>query len=169
MMKVDIQTLIYIFFVIIFLISRILKGRKKTAQRNEPRPQVSQQPVETEEKEDPMFGELFGGLLKELEVKEKQQPAPPPMEQLIIPEPKTKPVEPSSEYKVFEKEGVSAFKTDDDESTFVEGEPAVYKQLGGDLIGPDSILGSTEKEEEGFEFDPREAYLLKTLLDRPYK
>jgi len=146
----DLKPIIYTIIIVIYILSRIFKRAKKKSQKEAP---VLVEP-HTEKKPESLFETIREEIRKQQELEksrqESKQQTPIPKKQVA---------------KVAAKKTVLA-------PAQLEHEPildSIEKEEGVSTISSDKMKESLWKEEEKervFEFDPREAFKMKTLLER---
>lgn len=149
----DLGNIVYIVLLAIFLISRLFRGAKKT-QENQPAPSqpqpVSPTPNQKKEKS------LLETIMEEMErQKELNKPKPEVKQKSYSPKKTPLPVKKSVEPLISESSGSLEHIGKE------EGLSALLQKMK-QTSSPD------EGETRTFEFNPREAFMMKTLLERPY-
>ena len=152
----DFSDIVYVILGVFFLLFRLFK--KKPQEYQPPAPsEYNPQPAPKEKS-------LFDTIREEIERQKK------------LNEPKAETRQPEVKQKTFSSKKTKKFSTP---KKFLE--PAVhegsnmsvniYKGEGGTSMPVEmkrAFLLEEQTEEKRFEFDPREAFMMKTLLERPY-
>ncbi|MDZ4847107.1 MAG: hypothetical protein SH857_16360 [Chitinophagales bacterium] len=154
----DFGDIVYVILGVVFLLFRLFK--KKAQENQAPAPsEYNHAPAPSSKKEK----SLLDTIREEIE-RQKQ---------LTTPKPKAR--QPEIRQKTFsskktKKENTKKFL----EPVVHEGSNMsvnIYKGEGGASVSEQlkrSIVIEDQPEEKRFEFDPREAFMMKTLLERPY-
>ena len=135
-----IETIIYIILFIIFIISRVIRGMKKTGENEEPAHDPWQSPPER--KVEPQKTHAPEKSVREIAKRMRQKPV--------------KTLERKKEDHVFPENSLDKIEMEEGVSSLKKEMKQIFEQ-------------PAETKERGFQFDPREAFMMKTLLERPYQ
>ncbi len=146
----DLKPIIYIIFVVIFLISRVIKGAKKFQEGQSQPPRQTPPPVTMPPT--PVFTEI-------------KKPAPPKpkteiKQKVVVSERKAKTERAKREVmpgSIEQTEPLTIPIEHFEKETGLSGIPDRWKQKSSE---------AKVEQPTTFEFDPREAFMMKTLLDR---
>ncbi len=148
----DIETIIYLVFLGIFLLFRLLKGAQKLQGKGQPLPWETQQTPETRENDRP---KQEAGSPEEIPIPEIFKQFEKPKKKTEIKQKAYKP------QKVFKKPQPAMMMEGLDKIEAEEGVSAIDKAIKANYTPGFEII-----EEEVFQFDPREAFRMKILLER---
>ena len=148
----DLKPIVYIFFIVIYVISRIMKGAKKLKQEQSQQKPVGQIPPPVKMPPTPVFKEMKKPVQKpKIEIKQK----------VFAPERKAKKAD-------TEKRRVmpGSIETTEPVTTPIEriGMETGFSSLPAQI--KQTLSREEQKQSAAFEFDPRQAFMLKTLLER---
>ena len=167
----DIETILYLAFLIIFLIARVFRKAKERNQEQEQEPATVEAP--TAQKDEKSLEDIFSDLLKEYEGKQEEQPPEP-----VVVEPEPEPVvqkpvfeekidtvpkaDPAGRDPFYMTEGVSVFDDEEEESIEIVMESPEMD------VSMAEIKDMGKETSQELDFDPREAFKLKILLENPH-
>ena len=151
----DLETVIYVILIVIFLISRLIRGAKKNQQRQQRSPETVPPPVEKQPESlfDTIRREIQGQQELEKSKQEAKQQIPAPQKKVV---------------KKAPKKTVRVPMTVGDDMQFLD-------QIGEEGVSSFSekmkktFLPTEQEQRKSFEFDPREAFMMKTLLERRFE
>lgn len=153
----DPETIIYVLLLLIFLLSRLFRGAKKLQQPQQPAPPTVQPPAE--EKPD-LFETIRREIMRQQELQKQRRKAEEESKQ-HVPAPQKKIAKVSPQKAVHPPMP--------DEGTYV------LDRIEGEGIGSlaekiiKTPLPEEQEERPAAAFDPREAFMMKTLLERKFE
>lgn len=152
----NIEDILYVIFLVVFLLFRLFKksaGEKQSAPHS---PQAPSAPPVAPEKN--LMDVIREEMERQKELNKKKSPIKQKSQQFKKQKKQDKPASPAEFLPP-------------QWSSVVEGESIDYvgKEEGeSSFTGKMKHVITEEQEEKRFEFDPREAFMMKTLLERPY-
>lgn len=174
----DIETIIYLIFFLIFIVSRIFKAKQKEKEKRQAPsddPWEEKQLPREDKKKEPTFQDIFTDMMERMEEKEHHEEFPAREVKNVTPpypekQPKPEFITEEDKRRLLEMEGVSAF--DKAKKARADSRPFAgdFSRTSKRDITRQSSLSKVEQDDGngGFEFDPREAYMMKVLLKKKF-